>query len=326
LTRLAVSLAEELARVSELIVVGAAAAGEAPGAYLEAARAECGTLLRRRVEGLYRRAPVVSRKAGQLDLLSVESRKLHEFEEALARVSPAQVGLRRELLAPLGAAWARGVLANEPARRIGELVGLVQSVVDRLQREGISPREPFETSRVFLEARLRELTRSMEFQLPLPTSEQALSGEAYATYTRRARDVVDGETQALRRLSQVLEGVNAETVVPPALGTALGSSEVASLSARVAYLAAWYAALPKDRSPGGRERAERAYDALGKSRFPTLALGDGELLHLEALLAPLLDEPGAVGEQARDVARDLAALSADFHGYTRGVLDARVSG
>ena len=103
LTGLAANLSEELSRVVELLQTVGPWAGEVDRrseAQVQQARERVAVALRRRAARTFQGSR--TRKGDPLDALAIDSRRLRELEMALVELSPAQKGLRQELLVSAG--------------------------------------------------------------------------------------------------------------------------------------------------------------------------------------------------------------------------------
>jgi MoxR-like ATPase len=137
----------------------------------------------------------------------------------------------------------------------------------------------------------------------------ALSGEAYRHY--RA-DLAKSESDAVA----VLRRLGAES---------LPGDGLEHLAARVIYLRRWYDALhsvlARQGAPELGRESEQRLTALVASRFPALALKEGEFARLDAEL-----QAHAVGPEARraqDLRAELVALADGFSTFSRSLLAAR---
>jgi hypothetical protein len=208
-------------------------------------------------------------------------------------------------------------------------------VVENLRREGLAPEPLLAECREILEARLREYVRSLarEVASPPPIPQTALNGEAYAFYrgdfSKLARD---GELASLLGLDGQLafaRPASAASFLSEALRDGLARVELSSVYSRVKYLRGWLSHLlenlPPPQSVKSREVAEQAFDRLVKSRFPLLALKEGELVRLKGLLNLLGGVPGELGESARKVEGILRSVEDDFSRFSRQVLELRAT-
>jgi len=137
----------------------------------------------------------------------------------------------------------------------------------------------------------------------------ALSGEAYRRY-RAGLDGADSDAaRVLRRLGE-----------DPAGGDAL--EEVA---ARLTYLRRWYDALHAALAPHGAPTrgpdTDQRLASLVSSRFPALALKEGEFARLDAELQAAGSGPTA--RRAQDLRAELTALADGFGTFSRALLAAR---
>ncbi|NVJ02917.1 AAA family ATPase, partial [Myxococcus sp. AM009] len=337
LVGLADNLEDELSQTGELagqLSDGAPAALER----LRAAEAE----VRRRVVSALRRRAVFSFQGNlargrrePLEALAGDSRRLTQLENALAVLDPTQQGLKQELLLPLGIAYAREVLSSTPFERIEQYGRAVQSVAENLRREGVSLDAVFSECREVIESRLREhaqlLTR--EVPGPPPASTSVLNGDAYVFYRGDfAAKAPDGELSALLGLDGQLaanHGGAAPGFLSEAVRSAVAQAELGFVQTRVKYLRSWLTqlltSLPSPESMTERADAERTVDRLVRSRFPMLALKEGELVRLRGVLALLGTMPGDLGEGARKLEGQLRGIDEDFGRFSRQVLARRSS-
>ncbi len=138
---------------------------------------------------------------------------------------------------------------------------------------------------------------------------EALSGEAYRRY-RAGLDGAEGDpARVLRRLGEEPGGADA----------------LDELAARVTYLRRWYDALHAALAPHGAPAAGRETDqrlaSLVTSRFPALALKEGEFAKLDAELQAAVTGP--TSRRAQDLRAELAALADGFGTFSRALLAAR---
>jgi hypothetical protein len=137
----------------------------------------------------------------------------------------------------------------------------------------------------------------------------ALSGEAYRRY--RA-DLSKSESDA----ASVLRRLGAES--SPGDG-------LEHLALRVTYLRRWYDALhsvlARQGAPELGRESEQRLTALVASRFPTLALKEGEFARLDAELQAHAAGPEA--RRAQDLRAELVALADGFSTFSRSLLAAR---
>ncbi len=335
LVGLADNLEEELSQTGELagqLSDGAPAASER----LLTAEAE----VRSRVVSALRRRAVFSFQGNlargrrePLEALAGDSRRLTQLENALAVLDPTQQGLKQELLLPLGIAYAREVLSSTPFERIEQYGRAVQSVAENLRREGVSIDAVFAECREIIESRLREhahlLTRDVPS--PPPASTSVLNGDAYVFYRGDfAAKAPDGELAALLGLDGQLaanHGAAAPGFLSEAVRSAVAQAELGFVQTRVKYLRSWLTqlltSLPPPESMTERADAERTVDRLVRSRFPMLALKEGELVRLRGVLALLGTMPGDLGEGARRLEGQLRGIDEDFGRFSRQVLERR---
>jgi hypothetical protein len=137
----------------------------------------------------------------------------------------------------------------------------------------------------------------------------ALSGEAYRRYREGLDGTENDASRVLRRLGENPGG-------PDAL------DEVA---ARLTYLRRWYDALHAALAPHGAPvrgpDTDQRLASLVTSRFPALALREGEFARLDAELQAAGAGPAA--RRAQDLRAELAALADGFGTFSRALLAAR---
>jgi len=334
LVGLADNLEEELGQTTEL---GALLAEGAPSA-LERLRVVEVEVRRRVVLALRRRAALafqgsVSRtRKDPLEALAADSRRLTQLEQSLAALDPAQQGLKQELLLPLGMAYAREVLSSTPFERIEQYARALQSVMENLRREGVPAEMVFAECREIIEGRLREHARLLarEVASPPPLAPAVLNGDAYVFYRGEfSARAPDGELAALLGLEGQLSPLRgaAAAFLSDGVRTAVAQAELAFVHTRVKYLRSWLTqlltSLPAPDSLTERADAERTVDRLVRSRFPLLALKEGELVRLKGVLSLLVSMPGDLGESARRLEGQLRGIDEDFGRFSRQVLQRR---
>jgi hypothetical protein len=328
---LASNVAEELGRIAEVLQVTAlAGAGAEAQLRVELAqvRERVAMALRRRASRAFTPAPG-ARRVDPLDQLTADSRRLQELESSLVELSPAQKGLRLELLTPLGEAYAREALTAQTFNRMEQLVRTVETVVDNLRREGASPEVAVRGVRELIEARVKELARAASPPAVRagPEGNQVVTGEAYKAYREQlAAPAPDGDLLAFKNLSSTLAALGA----PPLnaqLRDALAQSELGWLIARARYLRGWLTGLlqrlPPPDQVKDRGEADRAFELLLKSRLPMLVTREGELVKLKSAAGRLAQEPGERGEVAKKVEASVELIAEEFQVFSRQLLDAR---
>ena len=212
--------------------------------------------------------------------------------------------------------------------RIEQLTRALQPVIDNLRREGASVTPAVRAVAPLVETRVREYVQKLQPpRAPTPEGAQAFSGEAYTAYRQSvAAQTPDGEAAALTALSTLLQS-NGAPALPGELRDQLATAELASLITRVRYLRTWLSqvlgSLPVPEEIGSRADADKAFDLLVKSRFPTLVTREGELVRLEASLRRLSGEVGERGDAVGKLTATLATISTDFTDYGRRLLDLR---
>jgi MoxR-like ATPase len=330
ITRLASEAAAELAQLGEVFQTCAPIeSGE--GQY----RAELATIRERVAVALRRRAtrafiaPAPGRKTEPLEQLTTDSHRLRELEASLVDLSPAQKGLREELLTPLGEAYAKEALTIQPFNRLEQLVRTVEAVVDNLRREGASPEICLRNVRELIEGRVKELARvaNVAPKLAAPEAQQVTNGEAYQIYRQQlVAPAPDGDLLAYKNLSSLLKELGG----PPMslqLRDGLAAGELTWLLSRARYLRSWLTQLlqrlPSPDQVKDRAEADRAFEMLLKSRLPMLVTREGELVRLGAAASRLAAEAGERGETAKKVEVSIALVAEEFHVFSRQLLDVR---
>jgi hypothetical protein len=335
LVGLADNLEEELSQTTEL----AGQLGEGAPAALEHLRVAELAVRRRVVSALRRRAALAFQgSAGRgrrepLDALSADSRRLTQLEHSLAVLDPSQEGLKQQLLLPLGVAYARDVLGTTPFERIEQYGRAVQSVAENLRREGLSVEAVMGECRDILETRLREHARLLtrEVASPPPQAAAVGNGDAYVYYRGEfSTRAPDGELAALLGLDgqlSVTRNGSGLGFLSENVRSAVAQAELAFIHSRVKYLRSWLTqlltSLPAPDSISERAEAERTVDRLVRSRFPLLALKEGELVRLRGVLSLLGSMPGELGESARRLEGQLRGIDEDFGRFSRQVLERR---
>jgi len=137
----------------------------------------------------------------------------------------------------------------------------------------------------------------------------ALSGEAYRRYRTGLGRPDDDTGRTLRRLGLEVQDADGLDL----------------LAARVTFLRRWYDALhdalARQGSPNGGPRGEQALASLVQSRFPALALKEGEFARLDTELQG--HAGGPEGRRAADIRAELTALADGFGLWSRSLLAAR---
>ncbi|WP_240360708.1 AAA family ATPase [Pyxidicoccus caerfyrddinensis] len=335
LVGLADNLEEELSQTTELagqLAEGAPAALERLRVAEVAVRRRVVSALRRRAALAFQGSTGRSRKE-PLEALSADSRRLTQLEHSLAALDPSQAGLKQELLLPLGLAYARDVLGTTPFERIEQYGRAVQSVAENLRREGLSAELVMAECRDLIETRLREHARLLtrEVASPPPQATAVLNGDAYVFYRGEfSARAPDGELAALLGLDGQLT-VTRSGAAPGFLSenvrAAVAQAELSFVHSRVKYLRSWLTqlltSLPAPDTLSEKAEAERTVDRLVRSRFPMLALKEGELVRLRGVLSLLGSMPGDLGESARRLEGQLRGIDEDFGRFSRQVLERR---
>lgn len=333
---LTVNVEEELAQIRDMASVLATWAPDraSPLQWKEqATRTKVTASLRRRAMAAFRAAPVGV--GDPLESLANDSRKLTQLEQALSALSPDQAGFKEQLLRPLGNAYAREVLGSTRFNRIEQYSIAVQRVMENLRREGISPEWAFAESREVVESRLRDHAKTLQAEVRRPAPPPGmLNGDAYLYYREHLAGTVasDGELAALNHLEGMLASMRASSASPflsDGVRESIARAELGSVTGKVTYLAEWLkkllGSLPEPDAIRDRGDAERAFDRLVKSRFPMLAMKEGELLKLQTSLQALARQGGGVGEEARKLDQSVREMSEAFGGFSKRLLEVRAS-
>ncbi|MDY7230781.1 AAA family ATPase [Hyalangium rubrum] len=335
LVGLADNLEEEISQVSSLsglLSEGAPSAMERLRVADMAVRRRVVASLRRRAAAAFQ-APRPARR-DPFEALAADSRRLTQLEQSLQSLDPSQPGLKQELLQPLGMAYARQVLSTTPFERIEQYARAVQTVAENLRQEGLSPESVLHECREAMENRLIEHARSMSRDVasPPPAPSAVVNGDAYAFYRNTfSVRAPDGELAALLGLDSQLafaRQASAASFLSDNVRQAVAQAELAFAHTRIKYLRSWLtqlltALLPELEALKGRTEAERAFERLVKSRFPLLALKEGELVRLRGVLGTLGAMQGELGEAARKLAQQLRGIDEDFGRFSKRVLELR---
>jgi hypothetical protein len=289
--------------------------------------------LRRRAAAAFQ-APRPAGKRDPFEALSVDSKRLTQLEKSLIALDPTQPGLKQELLQPLGLAYAKQVLSTTPFERIEQYARAAQTVAENLRQEGVLPDAVLAQCREIMEQRLVEHARTLsrEVASPPPAPSAVVNGEAYAFY-RSSFSVraPDGELAALFGLDNQLASArpsSAASFLSDSVRQAVAQAELFFVHSRIKYLRSWLtqlltALMPELESLKGRVEAERTFERLVRSRFPMLALKEGELVRLRGVLSTLGSMPGDLGESAKRLAMQLKGIDEDFGRFSKRVLELR---
>ncbi|WP_225411422.1 AAA family ATPase [Stigmatella hybrida] len=337
LVGLADNLEEEISQASEL---SALLSEEAPDAMarLRTAEAEArrrvGTALRRRAVSAFQ-APRAGKRE-PFETLTADSRRLTQLEHSLRELEPSLPGLKQELLLPLGLAYAREVLSSTPFERIEQFARAVQMVAENLRQEGLAPEAILLECRAIIESRITEHARTLSRDVasPAPTPASILSGEAYTFYrsTFSVR-VPDGEFAALQGLNHQLTSATpgpAVAFLSAGVLQGVAQAELVFVHTRIKYLRSWLTQLlstllPELETLKARAEAERTFERLVRSRFPLLALKEGEVVRLRGVLGVLSAMDGELGEAAGRLTLQLSGIDEDFGRFSKRVLELRSS-
>jgi MoxR-like ATPase len=336
LVALADNLEEEISQVSALsglIAEGAASAMERLRVADMAVRRRVVASLRRRAAGAFQ-APRPAGKRDPFEALSTDSRRLTQLEKSLQELDPSQPGLKQELLQPMGLAYAKQVLSTTPFERIEQYARAAQTVAENLRQEGVPPEAILAQCRDIMEQRLVEHARMLarDVASPPPAPNAVVNGDAYSFY-RNSFSVraPDGELSALLGLDNQLSFArpsSAASFLSDTVRQAVAQAELVFAQTRIKYLRSWLTQLlttlsPELESPKARAEAERTFERLVRSRFPLLALKEGELVRLRGVLSTLGAMQGELGESARKLSLQLRGIDEDFGRFSKRVLEVR---
>ncbi|WP_224362192.1 AAA family ATPase [Hyalangium versicolor] len=338
LVALADNLEEEISQVSALsglLAEGAPAAMERLRVADMAVRRRVVSSLRRRAAAAFQ-APRPAGKRDPFETLSTDSRRLTQLEKSLQVLDPSQPGLKQELLQPLGLAYAKQVLSTTPFERIEQYARAAQMVAENLRQEGLSPDAVIAACRDIIEQRLVEHARmlSREVASPPPAPNAVVNGDAY-TFYRNSFSVraPDGELAALLGLDNQLSFAQPQTAasfLSDGVRQAVAQAELVFAHTRIKYLRSWLTQLltvllPELEAPKGKAEAERTFERLVRSRFPLLALKEGELVRLRGVLGTLGAMQGELGESAKKLSLQLRGIDEDFGRFSKRVLEMRTT-
>ncbi|MFL5347980.1 MAG: AAA family ATPase [Hyalangium sp.] len=336
LVALADNLEEEISQVSALsglLAEGAPAAMERLRVADVAVRRRVVASMRRRAAAAFQ-APRPAGKRDPFEALSTDSRRLTQLEKSLNALDPSQPGLKQELLQPLGLAYAKQVLSTTPFDRIEQYARAAQMVAENLRQEGLAPDAVITECREIIEQRLVEHARTLarEVTSPPPAPTAVINGDAY-TFYRNSFSVraPDGELAALLGLDNQLAFARPQTAasfLSEGVRQAVAQAELVFAHTRIKYLRSWLtqlltALMPELESLKGKTEAERTFERLVRSRFPLLALKEGELVRLRGVLGTLGAMQGELGEAARKLGLQLRGIDEDFGRFSKRVLEMR---
>lgn len=336
LVALADNLEEEISQVSALsglLAEGAPAAMERLRVADMAVRRRVVASMRRRAAAAFQ-APRPAGKRDPFEALATDSRRLTQLEKSLNALDPSQPGLKQELLQPLGLAYAKQVLSTTPFDRIEQYARAAQMVAENLRQEGLAPEAVIGECREIIEQRLVEHARTLarDVTSPPPAPTAVINGDAY-TFYRNSFSVraPDGELAALVGLDNQLAFARPQTAasfLSAGVLQAVAQAELIFAQTRIKYLRSWLtqlltALLPELESLKGKTEAERTFERLVRSRFPLLALKEGELVRLRGVLGTLGAMQGDLGEAARKLTLQLRGIDEDFGRFSKRVLEMR---
>jgi hypothetical protein len=264
-----------------------------------------------------------AKSLGPLEMLIAESRRLNEFEIALVRMSPSGHGLRSRLLTPLAAEYTSATLGNAAFTRLEEFQRLMQVVLDNLNREGAAPGPALRFARGRFEFRLQEHIERLGVQRAVvPAETKALNGEAYQYYRANlSTQTEEGEFAALTAIDGMLTRTGLAPL-PTQFRELVSAAELRAVGLRVRYLNGWWNSLEDALQNDTALNPNQLFDALVKSRFPSLVTREGELVRLASTLNRLGDAAGKA-EQLAALSKELTSLATDFVTYSRKLIDSR---
>ncbi|MFE8597809.1 AAA family ATPase [Archangium violaceum] len=329
------NVSDELGQVGELLALLAEGSSSVVARLRTAeaeARGRAVAALRQRATNAY---PGTRGRRDPLDALAADSRQLSQLEQALCKLDPAQRGLKQELLQPIGSAYAKDVLTTTPFERIDQFSRTVQTVAENLRREGLAPEPVLAECGEILEGRLREYVRNIgrEVASPPPAPHAAVSGEAYNFYRGDfSTQIRDGEYASLIGLDGQLAFArpdSATSFLSNEIRDAVARVELAFVQTRLKYLRSWLTQLltelPAPKTVQRRPQADQIFDRLVKSRFPLLALKEGELVRIKGMLDVLIAVSGELGESARKLDNVRRGIDDDFTRFSKELLEKRAS-
>ncbi len=227
------------------------------------------------------------------------------------------------------------MLGSTPFERIEQYARAVQAVAENLRREGVSPEATLAECRDIIEERLKEhaqgLTRSVASPPPALTS--VVNGDAYTFYRGDfSARTPDGELAALLGLDGQLSFArqpSATSFLSDGVREVVAQAEFVFLQTRIKYLRSWLTqlltALPPLETLTVKGDVDRTFERLVRSRFPLLALKEGELVRLKGAVDVLGSMPGDLGEHARKLGAQLRGIDDDFTRFSKQVLAVRSS-
>jgi hypothetical protein len=209
-------------------------------------------------------------------------------------------------------------------------------VAENLRQEGLPPEAVIAECREVIEQRLVEHARTLarEVASPPPAPSAVINGDAY-TFYRNSFSVraPDGELAALLGLDNQLSFArpqSAASFLSDGVRQAVAQAELVFAHTRIKYLRSWLtqlltALLPELEALKGKAEAERTFERLVRSRFPLLALKEGELVRLRSVLGTLGAMEGELGEAARKLSQQLRGIDEDFGRFSKRVLEMRTT-
>jgi hypothetical protein len=109
----------------------------------------------------------------------------------------------------------------------------------------------------------------------------------------------------------------------------VAQAEFVFLQTRIKFLRSWLTqlltALPAPDSLTQKVEVDKTFERLVRSRFPLLALKEGELVRLKGSVDVLGSMPGDLGEHARKLGAQLRGIDDDFTRFSKQLLELRAS-
>lgn len=290
------------------------------------ARARIAQALRHKApEAYHRRAP------GPVESLEAEGHKVAQLERSLELLAPGTGALRGQLLGPHAVDYVRSRITQLSFDRLDQLTRLLQEVSRQLEREGVKPGPVLDECRVFLDERLNRYVEELKARVPHPkvVPQRVLTGGAYMDYRQAFTGIShEGDRASLATLRSLLPADAETEAVERGIDDEMAQVELSLLESRARYLALWLSQVVATLGPLDGLRttaaAENAFASLVKSRFPLLAVKEGELLRLQTALEGLASREGEVGDAARAVRHSVARMTEDFGGFSKKLLEMRV--
>lgn len=299
------------------------------------ARQEIAASLRERVERLFG-ASRGRRAQPSLDSLASEARRLGVMEARLTALDPAQKGLRQTLLQPVARLYVLGVCTTVPFQKVEQFARTLQMMAENLRQEGLEPGPILEEARTAIDERLQRFADEVKVNATNTgtadlTVAAVLAGEGYSKYRGKFQGAPEGELVAALSLEAQLsseKGSRGKIVLSSVVKAALVDAELAALASRVEFLRTYFALLLESfpRGAASPSEADRIFEGFIRTRFPQLALKEGELVRLNGALETLAQAGPERREDAQRLQTATRALSEELATFSRRLLSARVRG